>query len=232
MPAQSQRSNGKTDAPFEASMDAMNMMYDTWRDWMTQASQEGFSMFQQGLASAQRFAPGMAGDFEERLASMPWAASIDADKLTQMSQQWMDSFGRFMAHSSDAIQANPTDPQAYKKIYEAWLNSCAEQMEQWMQTPEFAAQSGQRLEHMSQFQEQSGKMLEQYWATLHLPSTHDMKELYHKLYVIERKLDDLDKQLYQIVQSQKTSKSEAKTEAPAVKAPAKPAAKPTGKSKR
>ncbi len=99
-----------------------------------------------------------------------------------------------------------------------------------MQTPEFAAQSGQHLEHMSQFQEQSAKLLEQYWATLRLPSTHDMKELYHKLYVIERKLDDLDKQLYNIVQSQKTSKPEVKTEVSSAKAPAKPAAKPTGKS--
>ena len=43
-----------------------------------------------------------------------------------------------------------------------------------------------------------GEAFEIYWESVHLPSAADMREVYHKLYSLDRKLDDLDKRFRNI----------------------------------
>jgi hypothetical protein len=64
-----------------------------------------------------------------------------------------------------------------------------------MSTPEFVARSGQDLEQFSEFREKTGDMMNHYWENLHLASARDLHEVFHKLYTMDRKLDDLDERL-------------------------------------
>jgi hypothetical protein len=71
-------------------------------------------------------------------------------------------------------------------------------MDTMMRTEAFAAKSGKDLEQFADYKKKMGEMLEAYWESLHLPNSSDMREVYHKLYTMDRKLDDLDNRLRSI----------------------------------
>lgn len=151
-----------------------------WFDFYQKMTEESMSAFQRGMEMSQK-AAGFTAPFGP------------GQEMFRMWSESMQDFTRRMG-------GEPFwgDPASFRRAYDAWLESWAVQMETYMRTPEFAAKSGQDLEAMSDMKKRMGKMLEAYWDSIHLPSAADMREVYHKLYLMERKMDDMDRHLRDI----------------------------------
>jgi hypothetical protein len=149
--------------------------YRAWSDFYRQMSVEGMEMFQRGVENAQRMSP------------------LGSDN--PFFRFWFNTQQDFMNRFSHGGWAEAADPEAYQKAYDSWMDTLGQNLETYMGTEEFASQSGKGLEMLSDMKKKTGELMESYWHALHLPSAHDMRELYHKLYVIERKLDEMDRRL-------------------------------------
>lgn len=163
--------------------------YDTWSDFYKQITDEGMSFFRQGVEMAQQMSPFYMSN--------------------EIFQQWMENYSDFINQISQRSSA-PLNAADYRNIYESWLDAWNKNLESYMQTQYFAEKSGKNLETMSDFKKKGGELMEAYWHNLHLPNTEDMREIYHKLYTIERKLDDMDRKLQQMYTA-KTSASAKKS---------------------
>lgn len=151
-------------------------IYDTWQDFYQQMMKDGMSFFQQGVEMAQKMTPFAPAN--------------------PLMSQWMDNYQDFVDRFSQQSHTRPTDGMdTGRQLYEAWLDTWTRNMEGYLQTPEFAAKSGKDLETFSDAHKKMTEMMEAYWQAMRLPSAQDMREIYQKLYMIERKLDELDKRL-------------------------------------
>ncbi len=148
--------------------------YENWTQLYQQMATEGMTFFQKGVEAAQDMMP-------------------NPEQHQGMYQHWNDSFVQFMQQAGTEGQAQ--DPETYKKLYHVWLDTWSQNFESYMRSPEFVKSSGKNLEAFSDAKSQMGEMLEEYWKNIHLPSSRDMREVYHKLYIMERKQDEQDRKL-------------------------------------
>lgn len=155
--------------------DTYNQAYQVWGNFYQNMMEEGVDFLRQGMEMAQKMSP---------LYPDNTAFSV-----------WMRNYQDFMSRVSEEATTAGQRPgaESYQRIYEAWLDTLSRSMETYMQTPEFVSQSGKHLETMSEVHQKMAEAMEAYWHALRLPSLHDMREIYHKLYIIERKIDDLDR---------------------------------------
>ncbi len=152
--------------------------YAAWGDFYQKMAEEGLDLFQRSVETAQDMMPG---------AMNP-----------NIYQYWSEGFRDFMQYT--AREGMPTDPQGFRQFYDMWLESWSKGFEAYMRTPEFVSSSGKNLEAMSDIQLKLGEMMEEYWHAIHLPSSRDMREIYHKIYLTERKQDEQDRKLDDINQ--------------------------------
>jgi hypothetical protein len=167
----------------EGGESAAHDFYHSWMDMYQQWSEEGMTAFQKGIEATQRM--------------MPFTPPGQ-----EMMNLWMDSMQSFSTRISQELgqdgspqqaMAAMADPTAYKKMYDVWLDTWSTQLEGYLRSPEFAAKSGRDLEAFSDWKKKLGEVMEAYWESIHLPSSADMREIYHKLYLMDRKLDDMDR---------------------------------------
>jgi hypothetical protein len=159
--------------------------YESWSQYYQQMATEGMAFFQKGLEATQKFTP---------FFPQP-----------ELYQVWTQSYQDFLSHlGHDPSQLGP---DKFRELYDIWLETWSRHLEHYMRTPEFAAKSGKDLETFSEFSKQMGRLLEAYWESLHLPSSADMREIYHKLYLIERKLDEMDRRFRHFEATAETPKT-------------------------
>ncbi len=168
---QKREQNGHSTAP-----DTEDNPQEAWQGFYQKMAEDGMQFFQQSVEMAQKCSPFFPNN---ELMTM-WAGNYQ-DFLQQVQAETTESKG--------------FDPDSYKRLYEAWLNTWTHNLEGYMRTPEFAEKSGKNLETMSEMQKKMGDFMESYWQMMRLPSAQDMREIYHKLYLIERKLDEIDSRL-------------------------------------
>jgi hypothetical protein len=147
---------------------------ETYQKW----TDESLNAFQQSMQQAQKMNP---------MFNNP-----------ELMKLWQDQFQSFTDKVRTTDWQHPSSPENFKKIYDTWLESASAQMDTMMRTEAFAAKSGKDLEQFADYKKKMGEMLEAYWESLHLPNSSDMREVYHKLYTMDRKLDDLDNRLRSI----------------------------------
>ncbi len=162
--------NGNNQAGYEEA-------YQNWTNLYQQMANEGMTFFQKSVEATQEMMP-------------------NPEQHQEMYQHWNESFLNFMQEAGSDGQI--PDPESYKKLYNVWLDTWSKNFEGYMRSPEFVKNSGKNLEAFSDAKSQMGDMLEEYWHNIHLPSTRDMKEVYHKLYIMERKQDEQDRKLDEI----------------------------------
>lgn len=150
--------------------------FEAWQDLYRQMADEGLSFYQKGIDTVQRMFPPMYPGGE-------------------LFGQWMENYQDMMSRMGEDVSRSPGDMDVFRRMYDTWLDAWTRGLESYMRTPEFAAKSGKDIERFSDIQKRTGEMMEAYWHAMRLPSTHDMREIYHKLYILERKLDDLDRQI-------------------------------------
>ncbi len=151
--------------------------YKNWASLYQQMTEEGMGLFRKSVETAQEMMP-------------------TPEAHQEMYRHWNDSFQQFMEKAS--VEGKAQDPSTYKELYTLWLENWSRQFDAYMRTPEFVENSGKNLEAFSDAKSQMGEWLEEYWHNLHLPSARDMREIYHKLYILERKQDAQDRKLDQI----------------------------------
>jgi hypothetical protein len=165
---------------------ASQEMYENWRGYYQKMTDDGMSYYRQGMDMFQKMAPFYPAN--------------------SFMQGWMENYQTFLDRVRDESGAgSATDMDSYRRMYDAWLETWTKSLEGYMRTPEFVAKSGKDLEAFTDFQNKMGDMMDTYWNTLHLPNTADMKELYQKLYTIDRKLDELDRRFREFAASSKSS---------------------------
>lgn len=167
--------------------------YEAWRDFYQKMTDESMAFYQQGMEMFQKMTPfypaAQGGVFKE----------------------WINNYQAFVDRVREETGGMmPMDMESYRRMYEAWLDTWTRNLESYMRTPEFVAKSGKDLEAFADVQSKFGEMMEAYWHTMHLPSTEDMKEVYHKLYLIDRKLDDMDRRMSELIAASKSSASAKK----------------------
>jgi hypothetical protein len=151
---------------------------ETYQKWTDESLNTFQQSIQQSMAQAQKMNP-----------------MFNNPELTQL---WQEQFQSFTDQVRTTDWQQPSSPEAFKKMYDTWLESASSQMDSMMRTEAFAAKSGQDLKQFAEYKKKMGEMLEAYWESLHLPNSSDMREVYHKLYTMDRKLDDLDNRLRNI----------------------------------
>lgn len=158
-------------------------MFQPWMEMYKKWTEESMTSFQSAMSQAQKMNP-MLGNPE--LYEL-WQQSYQAFTDKVQTTDWRNA-------------ANPENynPENFKKMYETWLENASTQMDSMMRTEAFAAKSGKDLEQFAEYKKKLGELFEGYWETLHLPNAADMREVYHKLYTMDRKLDDLDTRLRNI----------------------------------
>ena len=147
---------------------------ETYQKW----TDESLNAFQQSMEQAQKMNP-----------------MFNNPELVQL---WQEQFQSFTDKVRTTDWQHPSSPENFKKMYDTWLESASSQMDTMMRTEAFAAKSGKDLKQFAEYKKKMGEMLEAYWESIHLPNSSDMREVYHKLYTMDRKLDDLDNRLRNI----------------------------------
>jgi len=160
--------NGKTEASAED-------FYKSWTGFYQQMADESTELFQKGMMTFQQMVPLYPGQ--------------------EMFKEWLENSQQLVSRMTEESMSAPGDVNTYKRMYDLWIDTWTRNLEGYMKTPEFAARSGKDLETFSELQKKMGEMMEAYWQAIHLPSAQDMREVYHKLYTIERKLDELDRHM-------------------------------------
>jgi hypothetical protein len=164
---------------------------ETMQDWFQayrQLTEDNMTAFQRNMDLAGKMMPfGPGSEF-----------------FTMWTHGMQDFWGRM---GQDPVM--PGDMEGFRRMYETWLSTWTDRMESYMRTPEFASKSGKDLEAMSDLKKKLGESMETYWGAMHLPSSADMREIYHKLYLIERKLDEMDRHIRQASKAQ-TAQAEPK----------------------
>lgn len=172
--------------------DSLQDAAQAWGSFYQQMADEGMDFFRKGMEIAQQASPFALGG--------------------GVYKQWMDNYYAFVNRVMEESSAPMDTKEGYRRFYDAWLDVWTRGMESYMQTPEFAARSGKHMENVSDLTKRTGEIMEAYWHSVHLPSSHDMREIYHKLYLIERKLDEMDRRMRQATETSaaKTSSAPAK----------------------
>ncbi len=164
--------------------------YDAWRDYYQRMSEDGLAFFQKSVEVAQEFNPYYPG--------------------SEAMKRWMEQYEGVTQKMGEGTPSNFMDMDAFKNMYDLWLSTMTDNMQTWMRTPEFVAQNGSDLETFSEMRKRMSDAWEAYWEAIHLPSTRDVREVYRKLYNIERKLDEMDRRFRDGEAAQKSSASAKK----------------------
>lgn len=130
----------------------------------------------------------MRRNWEEFYGMIPFAPQ------PKVAQLWMDNYMAFIKQAGqDGMMGFASDPSGTsKRMYEQWVDLWSKSLDAYFRSPDFAAKSGRDLEALSEWKKWYGQWMESYWASVHLPSTADMRDVYQKLYVLDRKLDNLE----------------------------------------
>jgi hypothetical protein len=147
-------------------------------------------MFRKGMDAAQQMSPFFPGNPAFEL--------------------WMQNYKQFTDKAMAETMERPMEPETFRRIYEAWLTTWSKNLDVYMRTPEFLEQSGRNMEAFSEFRKRMDEMLDEYWKSIRLPSTRDMDEIYQKLYLIDRKLDDMDRRFRDFERAQNPSTTKGK----------------------
>ncbi|MBY0450354.1 MAG: hypothetical protein K2X01_07010 [Cyanobacteria bacterium] len=150
-------------------------------------------------------------------------------QMTRDNMQWFQNsldmaqnLAQGTAQQGYPFNTERTGPQVDpKSMYDAWLKNWTQHLESMMAGAEFSEHSGKTLHAASEAKQNMDQMLRQYWHSLQLANAEDMKEVYLKLYQMERRLDDLTDMLHDWMSLQEKN-------APAQK-PVTPVKKPTAK---
>lgn len=165
--------------------------FETWAGFYKEMATQGMGMFEKSIEAAHQMHPLYPG--------------------SEVYDQWLDNFKDFTEAFMRETTENPGDPEAFRRLYQIWLTACSKNFESYMRTPEFVARSGKNIEEFSELKQKMGEGLEEYWHAIHLPSSRDMREIYQKLTVIDRKMDELDKRFREMEKaSKKTTPKKAK----------------------
>lgn len=199
------------DSMNESFNESLNESYQAWSGFYQRMAEEGLTFFQKNMEAAQQMMPGMLG-----MSGMPGMGTSGMSGMPGMQgfaapdlyRQWTEAFHEMV--NAWETEGGTMNPEIYQKMYRIWLEMCSKSAETFMRTPEFVQASGKNLEAFSDAKARMGEMIEEYWGLLHLPSTHDMRELYHKHYLQERKLDEMDRKLDEILSHLKTSRNSEK----------------------
>jgi hypothetical protein len=105
--------------------------------------------------------------------------------------------------------------EQWKKGFDAWENSTAKLLEQWLASPLVLEPSGAMLGAVAKMKTATDKAAALWWGTLGLPTKHDQERSLHALNMLNSKLIDLEERLADM---------EARAQAPA--AAAAPVAEP------
>jgi hypothetical protein len=175
------RKNGtsqQTDIPpNHAADDPAGAAYTMWWDFYRQMAEEGQDMWRKSMDMAQQMTPFFP----------------NSDMFRQWNGMMQDMMG---GGAGESPFLNPSSgTETYRQMYDTWLSMWTETMERSMRTPEFAAKSGKDMERFSEAHQKMSESMESYWQALRLPSAQDMREIYQKLYMIERKLDEMDQRI-------------------------------------
>jgi hypothetical protein len=149
-------------------------------------------------------------------------------QMTRDNMQWFQN-SLEMAQNAYSFNTENTgaqmDPKNMSKnLYDTWLKNWTQHLESMMAGAEFSEHSGKTLHAASEAKQQIDQMLRQYWHSLQLANAEDMKEVYLKLYQMERRLDDLTDMLQDWMDQQKKSAPAQKPTStrPTPKRPSKP----------
>lgn len=151
-------------------------MMSQWLAFCRKLSEENMALFKRSVEAAQQ------------MHSMPEGSP----SATDMMGYWQNSFKDYSQRFSNFNPTNLQDPTQIKHAYEQWMLYWSEQFETMMGTKEFALNSGKNLERLTQFQDKMGDVLEEYWHNLHLSTSDDMREVFQKLYTLDKKIDEID----------------------------------------
>ncbi len=155
---------------------------------------------------------------EQYQAWLGMMQQITRDNL-QWFQQSLEMAQKAYPFASNTENTEPnTSP---KSAYDAWLKHWTQHLESMMAGAEFSEHSGKTLHAASEAKQTMDQMLRQYWHSLQLANTEDMKEVYLKLYQMERRLDDLTDMLQDWMSMQEKNAPVRPIKKPAAKKPAK-----------
>jgi hypothetical protein len=157
--------------------------YKAWMDYIQTVNEESATFFQRSMDMSRSLFPMANQDF---------------------MRLWMENYQEFVTRMTENPTAFQEDPAgAARKLYDTWVDIWSKNLETYLRSPEFAAKSGRDLEMFSEMRKRWGQFLESYWEGLHLPSSADMRELYQKMYTMDRKLDDIDSRLRKLALAEK-----------------------------
>lgn len=126
--------------------------------------------------------------------------SLEAHR--KLYETWLEATRDSLEKLQGAVAPAKAEPPplSYEGLYDLWINAYAKLFTEAMNTPLFAATIGQYLDTMLEIKKglnhSTGKTLK----ALGLPTRGDLDEIYERLIAIDRRLQELTKQVKGLAQ--------------------------------
>jgi hypothetical protein len=117
-------------------------------------------------------------------------------------EEWARAWAGYTQPAAEGEKPPPTPSEAWKRSMDRWLGAWSAFLEETMNTPNFAAASGQTLNRMLDVQkpirDQTEETMQRWLEAINVPSRSDFVRLARQLNDVNARLDAITDQLEEI----------------------------------
>jgi Poly(R)-hydroxyalkanoic acid synthase subunit (PHA_synth_III_E) len=117
-------------------------------------------------------------------------------------EEWAKAWAGYTQPMAEGEKPPPTPSEAWKRSMDRWLGAWSTFLEETMNTPNFAAASGQTLNRMLDVQkpirDQTEETMQRWLEAINVPSRSDFVRLARQLNDVNARLDAISDQLEEI----------------------------------
>lgn len=177
-----------TDSYTPTGMDA------NWTEFMETMNEEFLEAFEQNMEAQAEFVESWSETVGSATEDQDLSSGVHG--YARAYQVWMDAAQQMIERSSEAFEGEDVE---FEEFRDTWLNAANQAFKEVMSTTAFAAATGQTVERALDAQRQSTEAAE---ATLHqlgMPTESDVQEVGDRLVELERRQQDVESKLEEIL---------------------------------
>ena len=176
-------------------MSNTNEMQEQWTEMVEEMNDAVADSLEQNMKAQAAFVESWAEAVEDSIPEEE-TMSDGLQGYNRAYEVWMDAAEQLLERTTDATQGEDVDPAEFRDI---WLQSANEAFKEVMSTSAFAAANGQLVESMMEMRREADDVSQETLSQMGFSTRDDIDEVGERLVELERRQQDVEEKLDQII---------------------------------
>jgi len=176
-------------------MSDTNQIQDDWNEMVEQMNDAVADSVEQNMKAQAAFVESWSDAFENNAPDED-VISDGIEGYNRAYEVWMDAAEQFAERTSAAAEGEDVDPAELRDI---WLQSANQAFKEVMSTSAYASANGRLVGQLLEMQEQVDDVTQDTISQMGLPTRDDVDEVGARLVELERRQQDVEDKLDQIL---------------------------------